>query len=334
MKKSKSNINRDIRDVFSIQGASILKARSFVGKEFKAAVEAILRSKGKVVVTGIGKSGIIAQKIASTLTSTGTPAIYLDPVEALHGSLGIIQKQDILFAIGKSGESEELLNLIPSVNQIGAKIICLTARPDSSLSKQSAIALCIPIEREACPLNLAPTTSSTIALVVGDAIAIALMKLRGFGEEHFAAFHPGGLLGRRLLLKVSDVMRKGRRNPVVDIDDTMVQLLVEISNKWTGAASVVDKKMKFVGLVTDYDIRQAFARGETITSLSIRQIMNSKPTFVYDDELAVKALEKMEARKKPLSVLPVIDRQKRSVGMIHLHDLVSKGLLPEHANNA
>jgi arabinose-5-phosphate isomerase len=243
----------------------------------------------------------------------------------------VVHKNDVVFVIGKSGESEEILNILPSIRKIGAKVISLTANKHSSMARQSDIVLHVPIEKEACPLNLAPTTSSTVALVIGDAMAITLMKLRGFGPERFALYHPGGLLGKKLLLKVSDVMRGGRRNPVVHVKASMDRLLVEITRKWTGAASVVNEKGKLVGLVTDYDIRRAFAQGKVISSLNIRSIMKKNPIYIYSDERAVKALEIMEERKKPLTVLPVVDRKIRSVGMIHLHDLVSKGLIQEPA---
>lgn len=323
------NTSKEIKRVLSVQIDSLKAAQSYIGPEFDRAIKLIYSCRGKVVITGIGKSGLVAQKIASTFSSTGTPAIYLHPVEGVHGNVGVVQKSDVVLAIGKSGESEELLNLIPSLKKIGVKIIAFTANRHSSLARLSSLVLWIPVKEEACPHNLAPTTSSTLALVIGDALAIALMKKRGFTREKFALYHPGGLLGKRLLLTVSDVMRSGRRNPVVGINETMKQLLLEISRKWTGAASVVDKSGRLVGLVTDYDIRMAFARGDSLTKLAIRNLMNPKPTFIYSDQMAIQALEIMESRKKPLTILPVVDRKRRSVGMIHLHDLVAKGLLRE-----
>jgi arabinose-5-phosphate isomerase len=323
------NVVGEIRRVMSVQARSIRLAEKSIGPAFVAAVKAIYRCKGKVVVTGIGKSGFIAQKMASTLSSTGTPAIYLHPVEGIHGNLGVVHRNDVVFAIGKSGESEEILNILPTVRRIGARVISLTANKQSSLARQSSIVLHVPVDREACPLNLAPTTSSTLALVVSDAIAIALMKMRGFKAETFALYHPGGTLGKRLVLSVRDVMRGGRRNPVVKLNATMMTLLVEISRKWTGACNVVDKKGKLVGIVTDFDIRRAFAKGWTLTTLSIRQIMNTRPTFVRDTDLAIRALDIMESRKKPFTVLPVVDKGHRAVGMLHLHDLVTAGLVSD-----
>ncbi len=317
----------EIKRVMSVQMDSVNFAKTAVGASYENAVRSLFRCRGKVVVTGIGKSGLIAQKFASTLASTGTPAIYLHPVEGMHGNLGIVSKNDIVFCIGKSGESEEILNILPAVRKIGASIISLTANKDSSLARESSLVLHMPVKREACPLNLAPTTSSTVALVICDAIAIVLMKMRGFGPESFALFHPGGLLGKRLLLKVSDVMRSGKLNPVVHINESMEHLLVEITQKWTGAASIVDSKRRLLGIVTDYDIRKAFAEEKIISNLKIKDVMNSRPMTIYSDEMAIKALQIMESRKKPLTILPVIDRHKRSVGMIHLHDLISKGLV-------
>lgn len=326
------NIIKEIKRVLAVQSRSIREAENFIGTAFQHAAKTLFACRGKVVVTGIGKSGFVAQKIAATLSSTGTPAIFLHPVEGMHGNLGVLQRGDVVLAIGKSGESEELLNILPSVRKIGAKIICLTGDEHSSLARASSIVLHVPVKREACPLNLAPTTSSTVALAVGDALAIALMKMRGFKQENFALFHPGGILGRRLLLKISDVMRSGSHNPVINVSDTMTNLVIEMSRKWTGAVSVVNDKNRLVGLVTDYDVRQVFARGKAIGNVRIREIMNSSPTYVFSDEMAVRALEIMESRKKPFTVLPVVNRKRCSVGMIHLHDLVRKGLVSDKDN--
>lgn len=324
-----SAVLKELKNVLTIQAKSIQDSKAALGPSFVAAVNAIYHCRGKVVVTGVGKSGLIAQKIASTMSSTGTPAIYLHPSEAMHGNLGVVNKNDVMLAIGKSGESEEILTLLPSLRKIGCKIIALTANTNSSLAKASSLVLHTPIKKEACPLDLAPTTSSTVALAVGDALAITLMKMRGFSSEKFALYHPGGLLGKKLLLRVSDVMRKGKRNPVVRINASIKTLLDEISRKWTGAASIVDKKGKFVGLVTDYDIRKMLLKGNSILDISIRQIMNSKPTTIRPEELAIKAVDRMEMRQKPFTVLPVVDAKKKAVGIIHIHDLISQGLVQD-----
>ena len=321
------NVIKEIKSVISVQAKSLNKARIYITPVFSKAVNAIYKCQGKIIVTGIGKSGLVAQKIASTLSSTGTPAIYLHPVEGMHGNLGVVHKNDIVFAIGKSGESEEILNILPTIKKIGAKIISLTSSPHSSLAKKSTIALHVPIKREACPLNLAPTTSSTVSLVIGDAIAITLMKKREFAPENFALYHPGGQLGKRLSLKVSDIMRSGKKNPVVKLKSSMDRLLIEITKKWTGAASIVDDKGRLIGLVTDFDIRKAFAKGKRISDIRISDIMNPRPTFVKESDKAIKAFQIMENRNKPLTILSVVNDKKKVVGMIHLHDLIEKGLV-------
>lgn len=323
----KVNILGEIKRVMAVQAASIKAASRHIGPSFRTAVEAMYRCRGKIIVTGIGKSGVVAQKIASTLASTGTPAIFLHPAEGLHGNLGIVDRKDLVLAVGKSGESEEILNLIPALKKLGARIVCLTANKNSTLAKHSSIVLHTPIKREVCPLNLAPTTSTTVTLVVGDALAIALMKLRGFDSESFALYHPGGLLGKKLLLRVSDVMRAGKNNPVVRIDASLKSLLLEITRKWTGAASIVNKKGTLVGLVTDFDLRWLVVNPQSQKEVTIRSIMNPRPTFVYADDMAMKALRIMESRKKPFTVLPVVDRKKKAVGMVHIHDLVTRGLV-------
>jgi arabinose-5-phosphate isomerase len=320
------NLVREIRNVLKHQASSLMEASANVGSDFVRAIRLIHSCRGNLVVTGVGKSGLIAQKIASTFASTGTPSIFLHPSEALHGNLGVVRKNDVVLAIGKSGESEEILAILPSLRKIGAKIIALTANPKSSLARQSSVVLYTPIKREACPLNLAPTTSSTVAMVVGDALAIALMKLRGFKAENFALYHPGGLLGKQLLLKVADVMRGGRRNPVVKVNASMERLLTEISRKWTGACSIVDGNGRFLGLVTDFDIRKMLLNKKSVMDLKIKEVMNPHSTTVRDVSMAIEAVRLMEMRKKPFTVLPVLDARRRAVGMIHIHDLMMLGL--------
>lgn len=326
MNKQSIGVIRQIKDILKSQGKNLADMAGRINRNYQEAVSTIYRCKGKLIVTGIGKSGLIAQKIASTFSSTGTPSIFLHPAEALHGNLGIVNKNDVVFAIGKSGESEEVLAILPSIIKIGAKIISLTNNGHSSLARESDIVLEMSITREVCPYDLAPTTSTTVAMAIGDAIAITLMKMRKFGPDNFAIYHPGGLLGKRLLLKVSDVMRGGKKNPVVHIDASIHTLLAEISRKWTGAANVVDSKGKLLGLVTDYDVRQIILKRKSLMDMKIKNLMNTRPTTVYADESAMRAVQLMEIRKKPFTILPVVDRKKKSVGMVHLHDLVLKGL--------
>ena len=323
---SKNGILKEIRSVFEIEIEALQSVMKSISSEFGQAVQTIADCRGKVIVTGIGKSGIIASKIAATLTSTGTPAMYLHAAEALHGDIGILSRSDVLIAIGKSGESDELNALLPVVRKIGAKIIAITASVESRMAKSADIVLELKIPREACPLNLAPTSSTTASLVLGDAIAVSLMKLKDVSTNDYARNHPGGQLGRRLLLEVKDVMRSGARNPIVKIDDTVRHMLLLITAGQTGAISVVGKNHALVGLVSDYDVRRVLERGEAIFDLKIRDIMNPRPTFIYQDQLATEALEMMRGRKKPITVLPVLSRAERVVGMVHLTDLVSAGI--------
>lgn len=328
MKKSLNDaeIVREIRRVLRLEARTLAGLERAVDGRYVDAVRLLARCRGKVIVTGVGKSGLIAQKIAATLSSTGTPAVHLDPTDALHGGLGLVSKGDVLIAVGKSGESDELNELFPRLRAIGAKIIALTASPDSTLAKAAALVLVTPVETEACPHNLAPTCSTTAALAAGDALAVALMKVRGFGREHFALNHPGGRLGRRLTLKVSDIMRGGKDNPVVHAGASAQEMLVEMTRKRTGAVSVVDGRGRLVGLVTDYDIRRCLEKGLDIRKLPVQSIMNRRPTTVAPASLAARAVEIMEGRKNPFNVLPVTDSRGRAVGMIQIHDLRARGL--------
>lgn len=275
---------------------------------------------------GVGKSGLIANKISATMVSTGTPAVFLHGSEGMHGDIGIVAKDDIVLAIGKSGESEELLVLLPFIRKIGARIISITAKAESALARGSDLVLMTPIEEEACPLNMAPTCSTTAALVLGDAIAMALMKLRNFQPDDFALFHPGGQLGKRLLLTVGDCMRKGEGNPVIDVAQSIRTMLCEMTSKRAGALSVINEQQQLLGLITDFDIRRTLEDGHDPLGLTIAEMMNAKPTWVYEDEKAITTLELMEKREKPISVLPVLNRQEKVVGMVHLHDFITRGL--------
>lgn len=326
MKKPRLDIAGEIRRVLGIEARALSRLRRAVDGAYTRAVSELARCRGKVILTGVGKSGLIAQKIAATFSSTGTPAAYLNPSEAMHGGLGFIQREDLVLAVGKSGESEELNSLLPALRRIGATLIAITANPRSTLARGARIVLETPVSEEACPLNLAPTSSTTAALAVGDALAVALMKLRNFGAEHFARNHPGGRLGRRLNLKVSDIMRGGESNPVVKLGDTVSRMLVEITRLQAGAVSIVDSRGRFVGLVTDYDIRRALERGKDVLSAPIRAIMNPRPTTVRAEEPAAKAIALMENRHNPFNVLPVLDRRRRPVGMVQIHDLRARGL--------
>lgn len=325
-KPASAGILAEIRRVIDCEAGALQLARKAVDASYARAVELLAACKGKVILTGVGKSGAVAQKIAATFTSTGTPAVYLDPTEAMHGGMGLVQKQDVVLALGKSGESDELSALLPHLRARGAKVIALTANVRSTLARHAAVVLHTPIAEEACPLNLAPTSSTTVALAVGDALAVALMRRRDFGAGDFARNHPGGRLGKRLTLKVSDVMRAGSANPVVRVDAGVRRLFVEITRQQAGAASVVDARGRFIGLVTDYDIRRALEGGKNPFALSIREIMNPRPTTVGPDESAARAVSLMEERRTPFNVLPVVDRRGRALGLIQVHDLRARGL--------
>jgi arabinose-5-phosphate isomerase len=309
-----------------IEIESITHFRESIGKEYAEAVELIFKSKGKLIVTGVGKSGDIAKKISSTLTSTGTPAFFLHPTDALHGDAGIIHNDDIILAIGKSGESDELLSLLPTAKRIGAKIIALTANPKSRLAEASDILLVTPVLKEACPLELAPTSSTTIALIAGDAIAMALMELKNFKAEDFALYHPAGRLGKRLSLSIKDVMRAGENNAIIMIDAKLPQILEEITNKLVGAVSVVNEKGNLEGFITDFDIRKLLTSGKLNADTRAKDIMNQNPIRFRDDLLAYEVLIQMEERNRPISVAPIVDSTNRLVGIISLHDLLQKGL--------
>jgi len=324
--RNRREVLGSIRKVIGLEAAALRELHAAVDGAYVDAVELMARCRGKVIVTGIGKSGLIAQKIAATLSSTGTPALYLHPAEGMHGDLGSVEKRDLILAIGKSGESHELNALLPSIKRIGCRIIAITANPRSTLGKSAAIVLNTPIRSEACPLNLAPTTSTAVALAVGDALAVALMERKRFRKEHFALLHPGGQLGRRLTLRVSDVMRTGAENPVVKITATTAAMLKEMTRKHAGAVSVVDGKGRLAGLVTDYDIRRVLEDGRRLIDLSIADIMNKRPSTIRADRLAIEAVELMSDRTTPFNVLPVIDGHGRAVGLIQVHDLRARGL--------
>lgn len=320
------DILKEIRNVFDIEIEALKAVRTSISLDFEKAVQLIAECRGKVVVTGIGKSGIIANKIAATLTSTGTPATFIHASEALHGDLGLITRDDVVIAIGKSGETPEVNVLLPIIRKLGATIIAITANARSTLGMAADVLVPLDIPREACPLNLAPTASTTASLVAGDAIAVALMKLKQVSTEDFARSHPGGQLGKRLLLLVADIMRTGSRNPTILVSDSIKNMLVRITAGQAGAISIVNDDEQLIGLVSDYDIRKALEEDRNILKLSIASLMNPRPTFIYDDQKAIDALNLMQSRTKPTSVLPVVNRANKVVGMLHVLDLVAAGL--------
>lgn len=322
-----TNLLDEIVRVFEIEIDALTRVRKSVGPAYAEAVQVIYECRGKVVVTGVGKSGLIGQKIAATMASTGTPAIFLHPADGIHGGLGVVQKGDVVVAIGKSGESDELITILPPLRAMGVRVIAITGNAESTLARSADVVLVADAGMEACPMNLAPTSSTTVALVVGDALAVALMKLRDFRPEHFALYHPGGQLGKRLLLTVGDIMRSGADAPMILVDASTRAMLLEMTSKRMGATSVIDDQGQLLGLVTDYDVRHVLERGLDLFSMAIVDVMNPRPSFIFSDDKATVAVEQMENREKPFLLLPVLSRETRKVvGMIHLHDIFARGL--------
>ena len=319
--------NRAI-ETLKIEAAAVENLIPRVDEEFVAAVQEILQCKGRVVVTGMGKSGHIGRKIAATLASTGTPAFFLHPAEAYHGDLGMVTENDIVIAISNSGESSEIVNILPVIRRIGAKIIGMCGRKTSSLGKNSDYFINIGVEKEACTLGLAPTASTTATLAMGDAIAMALMEEKKFTSQDYALFHPGGALGRKLLLTVGDVMHSGENNPIVKVGATVKDALFEMTAKGLGAVSVVNAENKFVGIVTDGIIRRALEKDKNFIDKPVETVMHKDALIISADKLAAAALSVMEKHKpRPVTVLPVIDADKNPVGMIHLTDLLRQGVV-------
>ena len=315
-------------ETLEIEAEAVLKLKERIDDEFVAAVQCILDCQARVVVTGMGKSGHIGRKIAATLASTGTPAFFMHPAEAFHGDLGMVTERDVVIAISNSGESSEIVNILPIISRIGATIIAMSGRRESQLGKACDHFIDIGVAREACPLGLAPTASTTATLAMGDALAMALMSVRHFTSQDFALYHPGGALGRRLLLKVADVMHMGEENPIVLLDKTAKDALFIMTDKGLGAASVVDETGKFVGLITDGIIRRALAKDYKFLDEPVKNIMFEQPLTIAQDELAAAALSVMEKHKpRPVTVLPVIDEEQRPVGIVHLTDLLRQGVV-------
>ena len=316
-------------ETLQIEADAVKKLVTHINDEFEATVKAILACQGRIIVTGMGKSGHVGRKIAASLASTGTPSFFVHPAEAFHGDLGMVTANDMVLAISNSGESNEIVNILPIIKRIGAKIIAMSGRRTSTLGKYADYYIDISVEREACPLGLAPTTSTTATLAMGDAITIAAMTSRNFTAQDFAVFHPGGALGRRLLLKVENVMHSGEDNPVISVHKTAKEALFLMTAKGLGATSVVDENGKFIGLVTDGDIRRMLAKGAKFLDESVKDLMTKNPVVITKDKMAAEALSMMEKHKpKSITVLPVINIEKNiPIGMIHLTDLLRQGII-------
>ncbi len=311
------------RETLQIEADAILALKGRLGtgpdEPFARATALLLGCTGRVVVSGMGKSGHIARKIAATLASTGTPALFVHPAEAAHGDLGMVTQADAIIAISNSGESEELLAILPVIKRLGAKLISMTGKPESTLAKLADVHLNIAVAKEACPLNLAPTASTTATLAMGDALAVALLDARGFREEDFARSHPGGALGRRLLTHVRDIMRTGEAVPFVKAEVSLPAALLEVTSKGLGMTAIVDDAFRAIGIFTDGDLRRLIEQGKDFSGTAIRDLMHSNPRMLGPDQLAVEAVELMEEHR--INQVLVADADGKLVGALHIHDL-------------
>ena len=322
----------DIKDIinsakktFQIEIDAMTKTMENIGEEFAKAVDLIYESKGRVVVIGMGKSGIIGKKIAATLASTGTPAFFMHPAEGVHGDLGMLVKGDVIIGISNSGETAEMKVILPLIKRLGCKMISIVGKVDSTLGNVADVTLDASIEKEACPLNLAPTASTTVALALGDAIAVALVEKRDFKPEDFAMFHPSGALGKRLLTTVEDVMHIGEDIPVIYENELMEKAIHEINNKHFGCAAVINSEGKLTGIITDGDLRRAITKHDSISHLKAIDLMTKNPKMINKKELATKALYIMEENK--ISSIFIINEKMEPEGIVHFQDLLKFGLV-------
>jgi len=323
--KKEVEMIRRAKEVLMIEADAVSSLIKRVDANFEKAGNLILACKGKVVVTGMGKPGFIGAKISATLSSTGTPSLYLHPADAIHGDLGRVTRDDIVLALSNSGETEEILRLLPTLKKIGAKLIAMVGNIDSTLARYSDVVLNVAVKKEACPLNLAPTASTTAMLAMGDALAIALLDKRGFREEDFAFFHPGGAIGKRLLLRVEDIMRKGKANPIVKEDTKIKNVLLKITEARAGSASVINKKGALIGIFTDGDLRRHLGVDAALPVRRVREVMTKDPITISKDMLAADAFRIL--REKKIDEIPVVDNKRRPIGLIDVQDLLKAGLV-------
>ncbi len=318
------SINDLAKEVLDIEAHSILKLKNSINENFEEAIRILYACKGRVIVTGMGKSGLIGKKIAATLSSTGTPSYFLHPAESTHGDSGIITKDDVIIAISNSGETQELLNLIPLIKRFGVSMIALTGGLNSTLAKTSDVTLDISVEKEACPLNKAPTASTTATLAMGDALAVCLLEKRGFSEEDFLIFHPGGALGKGFLYKVEELMITGDSLPIASEDELFTKVIELISEKKIGVAVLTDKNGTMTGVLTDGDIRRTLIKYHQVQGLKAKEVMTLNPKTVLPNDLAAKALHLME--KYSITALTITNEDKKPVGILHIHDLLKAGV--------
>ena len=307
------------REVLRIEGNSVLALTSHIDASFLDVLAVILNCHGRVIVSGVGKSGHVGRKIAATLASTGTPAFFVHPVEASHGDLGMITADDVVIALSNSGESDELLNILPFIKRRGAKLIAMTGNPQSSLAKDSDYHVNAGVAQEACPLNLAPTASTTAAMAMGDALALALLDARGFSSDDYAQSHPGGSLGRQLLTRIRNVMRTGDDIPTISPNASITEATREISRGKIGMTVVITPQREILGIFTDGDLRRAIVNGLDLQTLTVADVMTRKPRVIGPDKLTAEAVEMMDSRK--INQLPVVDEEGRLIGALNMHDL-------------
>jgi len=311
------------REVLTIEAEGIAGLIPKLDPGFLKAVDLMFRAKGRVIVTGVGKSGIVARKLVATFNSTGTPSLFLHPVEAMHGDLGMVSREDVVLALSNSGETKELTILLPSLTRLEVPVIAFTGRPRSTLGRSSRVIIDTGVPREACPLGLAPTASTTAMLAMGDALAVVLLTKRGFKAQDFRRFHPGGSLGERLSLAISEVMLTGERIPLTRPDHSLPQAIAEMDDKQLGAALVADRHRTLKGIITDGDLRRALKKWGSILDKKAKEVMTPNPRTIGPGALASQALELMEHRA--ITVLPVTDEAGKVLGIVHLHDLLGRG---------
>ena len=324
--KVRSSIVQQAKRVLQIEAQAISALLEKLDDNFTNAVEILDQCRGKVIVTGIGKSGIIAQKIASTFACSGTPAFFLHPAEGIHGDAGMMSKGDVVLAISNSGETQEIIQLLPLIKRWGIALIVITSKPASVLARSGDVILDTGVKEEACPLGLVPTASTTATLALGDALALALLEEKGFREDDFAILHPGGTLGKKLLLRVEDLMHRGNEVPLIQEDMLMKEGLLEMTSKRLGVTGVCDREGRLVGIVTDGDLRRALERKENLLDQRASSIMTTKPKTIAKDDLAAQALNKME-EFSITSLFVLSEEEKRPIGIIHMHDLLKAGVV-------